>query len=68
MAYCRCTIHPSLETNDGGSWAFATSAYAVCWAISTCAVWMGWEVYYEFWRRWRLRKQLVPVRYNDLWS
>ncbi|RSH81460.1 hypothetical protein EHS25_006817 [Saitozyma podzolica] len=62
----QCTIHPSLETNDGGSWAFATSAYAVCWAISTCAVWMGWEVYYEFWRRWRLPRPAIEPIYLSL--
>lgn len=50
----RCTVH---TTRIGGgpsrSWAFASAAYAICWGFSTFAVWLGWEVYYEFWRKWR---------------
>nr|XP_019048733.1 hypothetical protein I302_02507 [Kwoniella bestiolae CBS 10118]OCF27663.1 hypothetical protein I302_02507 [Kwoniella bestiolae CBS 10118] len=43
------------------SWQFATAAYAVLWAISTLAIWLGWEVGYEFWRRWRI-SSLVTAR------
>nr|XP_018266674.1 uncharacterized protein I303_00649 [Kwoniella dejecticola CBS 10117]OBR88832.1 hypothetical protein I303_00649 [Kwoniella dejecticola CBS 10117] len=48
------------------SWQFTTAAYAVLWAISTLAVWLGWEVGYEFWRRWRLPRPAVEPIYLSL--
>ncbi|ORY34234.1 hypothetical protein BCR39DRAFT_503559 [Naematelia encephala] len=50
----RCAIHPSSENNSNRSWTFAAAAYGVCLGLSTLLVWCGWEMYYEFWRRWRL--------------
>jgi hypothetical protein len=53
----RCTTH-STNGRDGPSrsWAFATAAYAICWGISIFIVWLGWDVYFEFWRKWRQSK------------
>ncbi|OCF44116.1 hypothetical protein I317_02070 [Kwoniella heveanensis CBS 569] len=48
------------------TWQFATAAYAVLWAISTLAVWLGWEVGYEFWRRWRLARPAIEPMYMSL--
>ncbi|WWC66833.1 uncharacterized protein I206_100740 [Kwoniella pini CBS 10737] len=59
----QCTLHPSFTTNSEKSWQFATAAYAVLWAISTLAVWVGWELGYEFWRRWRLPRPSVETIY-----
>ena len=56
----RCAIHPSLDTNSSKSWGFAVGAYAVCWAISL-AVWLGWELGFEFYRRWRRSEYLGTI-------
>ncbi|OCF59651.1 hypothetical protein L486_02323 [Kwoniella mangroviensis CBS 10435] len=48
------------------SWQFATAAYGVLWAISTMVIWVGWEVGYEFWRRWRLPRPAVEPIYSSL--
>ncbi|WWC85815.1 uncharacterized protein L201_000682 [Kwoniella dendrophila CBS 6074] len=62
----QCTIHPSFNTNSAKSWQFATAAYAVLWAISTLAIWLGWELGYEYWRRWRLPRPAVEPIYLSL--
>ena len=49
----QCTLHPGDSDGSGKRWAFAASAYAVCWALSMFGVWLLWELYYEYWRRWR---------------
>jgi len=51
----RCAICPTSGTHLDRSWVFATVAYAICWSISIFGVWIGWEVWYCFWRRWRPR-------------
>ncbi|WVQ62642.1 uncharacterized protein L199_000789 [Kwoniella botswanensis] len=62
----QCTTHPSFDTNSSKSWQFATAAYGVLWAISTLVIWIGWEVGYEFWRRWRLPRPAVDPIYLSL--
>ncbi|EIW73364.1 hypothetical protein TREMEDRAFT_59529 [Tremella mesenterica DSM 1558] len=59
----QCAIHPSLDSHSA-SWSFAVAAYAVCWAISL-AVWLCWELGYEFYRRWRLpRPAIEPIFFS----
>ncbi|WVQ93671.1 hypothetical protein IAU59_000747 [Kwoniella sp. CBS 9459] len=62
----QCATHPSFDTNSAKTWQFATAAYVVLWAISTLAVWLGWEVGYEFWRRWRLPRPAIEPIYLSL--
>ncbi|WVQ80870.1 hypothetical protein IAT38_002977 [Cryptococcus sp. DSM 104549] len=62
----QCTIHPSFDSNSGKTWEFATAAYAVLWALSTFVVWLGWELGYEFWRRWRLDRPAIEPIYLSL--
>ncbi|WRT63850.1 uncharacterized protein IL334_000775 [Kwoniella shivajii] len=62
----QCIVHPSFGTNNAKSWEFATAAYIVLWAISTLVVWLGWEVFYEFWRRWRLPRPAVEPIFLSL--
>ncbi|KIR63589.1 hypothetical protein I314_02993, partial [Cryptococcus bacillisporus CA1873] len=51
-------------------WQFAAAAYAILWALSTIVVWLGWELGYEFWRRWRLvnvtqgRPAIEPIYFS----
>lgn len=59
----RCAMHPTSGMKNGRSWDFATAAYAICCGISTLCVWLGWELGYEFWRRWRLRASFTYLGY-----
>ncbi|OXG37130.1 hypothetical protein C360_02256 [Cryptococcus neoformans Bt15] len=36
------------------------------WALSTIVVWLGWELGYEFWRRWRLGRPAIEPIYFSL--
>ncbi|KAK4686830.1 hypothetical protein P7C73_g3296, partial [Tremellales sp. Uapishka_1] len=62
----QCAIHASFETNSANLWRFATAAYAICWGISVSVVWLGWEMAYEFWRRWRLPRPAIEPIYFSL--
>jgi hypothetical protein len=58
-------IHPSFDSSPK-TWAFATAAYAICCGISTLVVWLGWEVGFEWWRRWRLARPAIEPIYLSL--
>ncbi|KAL7418711.1 hypothetical protein Q5752_006394 [Cryptotrichosporon argae] len=62
----QCAKHPSYSTNSRPAWTFATAAYAVCWAVSVSVVWLGWEVAYEFWRRWSQPRPAIEPIYMSL--
>ncbi|KAK8845551.1 hypothetical protein IAR55_006266 [Kwoniella newhampshirensis] len=62
----QCVSHPSFDTNSRKQWQFATGAYAVLWILSTLVVWLGWEMGYEFWRRWRLPRPAIEPIYLSL--
>ncbi|WVO16733.1 hypothetical protein L204_104417 [Cryptococcus depauperatus] len=62
----QCTIHPSYNTNSDKTWTFAAAAYGVLWGLSTLVVWLGWELGYEFWRRWRLDRPAIEPIYFSL--
>lgn len=61
----QCVTYPSLDSSQK-SWTFATAAYIVCCVLSTLAVWIGWEVWFEFWRRWRLPRPAIESIYLSL--
>ena len=61
----QCVVHP-ISDSKSKSWTFATVAYALCWAISTLAVWLGWEVGYEYWRKWRSPEPAIEPIYFSL--
>lgn len=60
----RCAQNPSTAPDSASSrtWVFAVAAYAVCWGISVFGIWLGWEVWFEYWRRWRLRELSLAER------
>lgn len=60
----QCVLHPAFDSSN--NWAFATAAYAICIAISTLVVWLGWEVVYEWWRKWRLPRPAIEPIYLSL--
>ncbi|ORX34779.1 hypothetical protein BD324DRAFT_653037 [Kockovaella imperatae] len=61
----QCVIHSGEDGDSSRRWAFAASAYAVCWGFSTVGVWLVWEVYYEFSRRWRQsRPAMEPIYFS----
>lgn len=62
----QCVKHPASGSTKGNSWIFATSAYIICCAISTLVVWLGWELFYEWWRRWRLPRPAIEPIYLSL--
>ncbi|KAE8543216.1 hypothetical protein D1P53_000704 [Cryptococcus gattii VGV] len=62
----QCSIHPSSDTNGTKLWQFAAATYAILWALSTIVVWLGWELGYEFWRRWRLDRPAIEPIYFSL--
>jgi len=61
----QCVNHPSFSSTSRG-WIFAAAAYAICWAVSTVGIWLGWELGYEFWRRWRLPRPAIEPIYLSL--
>lgn len=52
----RCAQYPAASSGSGRNWIFASSAYAICLFVVIFGIWLGWEVGYEFWRRWRARE------------
>ncbi|KAI9635735.1 uncharacterized protein MKK02DRAFT_44435 [Dioszegia hungarica] len=60
----QCAQNPSTAPDSASArtWVFAAAAFSVCWLISVFGVWIGWELCYEFWRRWRLpRPAIEPI-------
>jgi hypothetical protein len=62
----QCVIHPSFDSGSSKNWTFAACAYAICWASSAAGVWLGWELGYEYWRRWRLPRPAIEPIYLSL--
>lgn len=58
--------YPAYGTNTHQVWTFATIAYALCWATSFFIVWLGWEVGYEFWRKWSPHRPAIEPIYRSL--
>ncbi|KAI0044572.1 hypothetical protein FA95DRAFT_1562103 [Auriscalpium vulgare] len=48
---------------SGRNWAFAFAAYVACWAIWVFAIFIGYELIYSFYRRWRFRRPLMLPLY-----
>ncbi|KAI0033213.1 hypothetical protein K488DRAFT_85134 [Vararia minispora EC-137] len=48
---------------SGSGWALAAAAYVACWAIWLFGVFIGYELIYSFYRRWRYRRPLVMPLY-----
>lgn len=48
----RIARHPS-AVQDSHNWVLALVAYVACWTLGVFGVWLGYEVVYSFWRRWR---------------
>lgn len=51
---------------SGSGWALAAAAYIACWAFWLFGVFIGYELVYSFYRRWRYRESGVvqPSRHN----
>ncbi|WVQ76193.1 hypothetical protein IAR50_005855 [Cryptococcus sp. DSM 104548] len=62
----QCAIHPSYDASSAKGWQFAAAAYGILWGVSTLVVWLGWELGYEFWRRWRLDRPAIEPIYFSL--
>ncbi|ODN76209.1 hypothetical protein L202_06130 [Cryptococcus amylolentus CBS 6039] len=62
----QCAIHPSFDASSAKGWQFAAAAYGILWGVSTFVVWLGWELGYEFWRRWRLDRPAIEPIYFSL--
>ncbi|THH14293.1 hypothetical protein EW146_g6022 [Bondarzewia mesenterica] len=44
---------------SGRNWAFAAAVYIACWAFWIFGVFIGYELIYSFYRRWRFRRPLI---------
>jgi hypothetical protein len=43
---------------SGCNWVLGAVAYLVCWVLWIIGVFLGYEVFYSYYRRWRLREYL----------
>ena len=49
---------------SGRNWVLGAVAYIACWPIWIFGVFLGYELMYSFYRRWRFR-ELYTVRFPD---
>lgn len=64
----QCASYPITPLDLGQVWVFLAVAYAVCWAIPVFAVWLGWGVGFQFYRRWRYARPAVEPIYLSLYG
>jgi hypothetical protein len=50
------TVHAPGVPGSGSNWALGVVAYIVSWAIWFFVVFLGYELFYSFYRRWRFRE------------
>ncbi|KZV67016.1 hypothetical protein PENSPDRAFT_688528 [Peniophora sp. CONT] len=48
---------------SGSGWALAAAAYVACWFFWLFGVFLGYELVYSFYRRWRYRRPLIMPLY-----
>lgn len=66
--FAQCAKYPLHPISSSELWTFLAAAYGACWAVSVIVVWLGWEVGFQFWRRWRHSRPTVEPIYLSLYA
>ena len=49
---------------SGRNWALGAAAYVACWSVWIIAVFVGYELVYSFYRRWRFSQSPKIFKQN----
>ncbi|WVR03618.1 hypothetical protein IAU60_000610 [Kwoniella sp. DSM 27419] len=63
----QCALRSPEQTTSTAyrAWRLALGVYIALWLVSVFAVWLGWEVGVEFWRKWRrARPAIEPIFFS----